>query len=154
MKFKLSVNKAGYIYLPKRLKEMLGIGDVEALENAKTIVVYKAGEDLTNISKSLDVIQKDIELRQSSSPKNNFEELLIFDEPFLIETDDDTGMLIFRSGSHEAKGEMNKIKEAIEKRGLDAVCKGIQTGLITNSGFPRIPLEKIKTELSKIKVTK
>lgn len=60
---KVNVSKAGYIYLPKELRDEGYEGQLEALPNHFTITIFKPGSTLKQRRDSLRLVIRDLELQ-------------------------------------------------------------------------------------------
>jgi len=59
---KSKVSKAGLIYLPKEIRDALGLY-VELIPDDKATVLYPANEDLSRVKRSVEIILQHLELR-------------------------------------------------------------------------------------------
>lgn len=64
MEFELKTGPQGHVYLPKRIRKILGENMV-LIPNSTVVVVYPNGADLKAVMRSLGVILSDLKLRAS-----------------------------------------------------------------------------------------
>lgn len=71
MKKKLRVNpQARTLHVPRELVEEGFSGDLDAYLNSFTLVIARSGANLRQISQSLDIVQRDIQLRLEEQAGN------------------------------------------------------------------------------------
>jgi len=66
---RVRVNKGGYIYLPKELREEGYNGLLETLPNHFTITIFKPGSTLQQRKESLKLVIRDLDLQMSGETK-------------------------------------------------------------------------------------
>jgi len=59
---KSKISKAGLIYLPKKIRDVLGVY-VHIIPGVKAAVIYPANEDLSKVKGSVEIILRKLELR-------------------------------------------------------------------------------------------
>ncbi len=62
MQFKGTITSAGLVYLPKEVREYLG-RSVVLVPNSKSILIFRYGEDLSLVRRSLEIILADLNLQ-------------------------------------------------------------------------------------------
>jgi len=67
MKIKINVNKAGYAYLPKDLRDGGYEGEIEAMPNHFTVALFKPGSTIRQRRASLLLLAKDLENQMGES---------------------------------------------------------------------------------------
>jgi bifunctional DNA-binding transcriptional regulator/antitoxin component of YhaV-PrlF toxin-antitoxin module len=78
VKFEVTVNSQGKIYLPSEIRRELAVKELEILGNAKIIVLYPRGTQPSDVLKSLEVVQLDLqhraylELKDKADPVKTF----------------------------------------------------------------------------------
>ena len=143
------VDKGNYVFLPKHLRQVL-TKEITAIPNMSCVVMYPKNANLDYVIASLETVKRELEnLKKFSEPKEIIP--ILESSPFTIERNGDT--ILFKCGELTAKVGLSKLREFIEKHGLEKVLRGLQGDLMKRK-FPAesVTIEELRKGLKKVKV--